>query len=59
MINKICLKIGIKSPAVTRKNRPYCLHLNPSVQLQITKKKRFLRGDSVTVIVLLLLSSLP
>jgi len=34
-------------PAVARKSRPYRLRLKPSVQLPITKKKRFVRDDTV------------
>jgi len=36
-----------KSPAIARKSRPYRLRPKPSVQISVTKRKRFVRGETV------------
>jgi len=36
-----------KSPAITRKSRPYRLRPKPSLRFPITERKRFVKGDTV------------
>jgi len=45
--NRQCRKMITRSPAIARKSRPYRLRPKPSLQLPVTKKKRFVRGDTV------------